>query len=414
MSLAWFADCIAEGKVLPFAEYSISGRRRVGSNQNLFWHPVHNPRPPERRLVRDQRQTVKSRHGDIEAEPRRENNVYEKKSAEPLQEIQPEVNSPKKQSSAKPRPRKIMPFDDDDEDDDNGSSSFVHINHAEDEDEEDDLGIQPIPDDDQEVEDSILKTFRDTEDNDPSTPEAPLQTIPTMPLDPPSKNYTLPPQLDGTSDPQPTQARLTSAITALLTSHKSKAARLLSRTGTASSDGAGKGEGASPADSVDASATSASASAPIEAATTLPSAPPLLRKHRTLGRAPSNPSTLLSRNASGGSATSLPALPENAHGAIYEKDDLDALLHNSHHHKSGAETDENAGIFRPSQALSYEDPDAMESRKRVMASLGEEGREEGESRMRVEGLGVVRDKARVVEAEKRGTRSRTSRRSVKG
>jgi DNA replication regulator DPB11 len=389
VSLLWLADCIAEGRVLSFADYSISGKRQIGSNQNLFWHPVHNPRPIHRRLMRDNGQTMQGGNGGKVIEPRHEYRAKERNSTEPLQEIQPEVNSPKKQSLAKMKPRKNMPFDDEDDDDD--EDGFVRIHH--DQDETEDLGIRSIPDhdDQEEVEDSILKTFRDDEQYSLSISEAPPPTIPTIPR---TNRVKPPPQFDGANDPQPTQARLTTAIiTALLDSHKSKAARLLSRTTTTSSDGF-----------VDLQPDSLDASAASVPDTTIP-APiiPLLRKHRTLGRAPSNPSSL-SRNISGasnGSTTSLPALRE-------QQDDLDALLHEQSSH------DPDAGLFRPSQALSYEDPDAVASRKRVLASLGEEGK--GEEAMgdglkrRVEDIGVVKDRVRVVQEEGRGRRTRTARR----
>ena len=428
VSSQWLNDCVAQGVMVPLAEYTVSGVQERNILYNTFWHPVHNPRPkpkPRKGLTRHKPVEVMARgEGFSKYEELDKQQRASKDDGpvvhEPLQELQPEMNSPQKKLPSvelKKKHRHNMPFDDDDDDDqDNFQYQDDTINTFNDD--------EIVP---QEVEDSIVQSKM----LKPSSPteSSPLPTLPPTPtissFDA-SATISVPPPQPPNADPTPTQntARLNYTLAELLNTHK---ARQHKQSGTAN-------------DIADAPPSIPVIAKGIESATDPPNlphqpplaaaaaAPPRLRtyhKARTLGRAPSNPSSLLTRvstTASTSSASAALSRPDSALAALHPSlgdrtdsenlDDLDAALFRP------AKPDPDAALFRPSQALSYDNPEAGKAQREMarvfgagvggqMDGGGDEYDRERESqakrRMRVEEIGVVRDKLDGDEGDGRAT-----------
>jgi len=447
-----------QGHILPFAEFCISGggggggaaaassSTRKTDNTKIFWHPVHNPRPQRRegrKLVRDVKGDETSRvagkdlkDAHVVQRDRDGGGLVRDKAEivqEPLKDLPPEQNSPKKVVRERQQQHglgKRMPFvddDDNDDDDDDGDECLVQKKESENptiRQQDEDHGFQIVghpemlderkegaeAEDDEEdtlavVENSILHIG----DNDNSADE--LVPMPTMPSDSPfvsiketnnNNNITqskrkekekesaspLTTTTTATTTSTQKQARLHRDISDILTNH-------LKRTTTTTST-----------DSV-----SDVAESPTE--TSMPTsvtAQQHPRKHRPLGRAPSNPTSLLIRNSTTASNDSTSSSHRAAHtststftsathpnpipgGHVVEIDEIDALLHAQH----CRHIDTSAEVFRPSQALSYEDPEAVKLKQGVWRQLGMTGLDgvvEGEDEGRVVGIGVVRDRVR--------------------
>lgn len=428
-----------QGRILPFAEFCIAGGAAATSssirpdNTKIFWHPVHNPRPQRRegrKLVRDAKKgdELNGKHTRDAHVVQRDQDGGDKAEIiqEPLKDLPPEQNSPKKVVRERQQPKhglgKRMPFadDDDDEADDDGLERQVddkESKSAEDKQQDEDDGIRIVdhPDmlDERKegaeteaekhdedtlaiVENSILHIG----DNDNSLDER--VPMPTMPSDSPlvsinetnnnianserneqGKGKKKEAALSNTTSIHVTtptsatqkQARLHRDISDILTNH-------LKRTTTS-------------ADSIsDVAESPTETSVPAAAAQQHP------RKHRPLGRAPSNPTSLLIRNsttASNDSTTSShkPSHPSTSTSATHAHliqpiDEIDALLHRH------TDQQKSEDVFRPSQALSYEDPEALKLKQGVWRQLGMglDGVVEGEDEGRVVGIGVVRDRVR--------------------
>ena len=421
--------------MVPLAEYTVSGVQKGNILLNTFWHPVHNPRPERearKGLTRHKPVEVMgrgegfSKHEELDRQ-KRASKKNDRITQEPLQELQPEMNSPKKKMPSadmhkKHRPN--MPFDDDDDDDDPPyqyqDATINTFNNDE-----------PPP---QEVEDSIVQS----EMLKPSsqTESSPLPTLPPMPTIPSfdaSATISVPPAQpqEPPTDPTPTQntTRLTNTLAELLNTHKAR-----------------QHKQSQPANDV----ADAHPSIPAEGIADPPplhhpplppaaiagggggGAAPRLRTHqhaRTLGRAPSNPSSLLTRlstTTSTSSASAALSRPNSALAAIHPSlgdsaqleesgrlathelatlDDLDAALFRPQR------PDPETALFRPSQALSYDNPEAGKAQREMARVFGPDfnrglgGQMDGggnedlrqlerarERRVRVEEIGVVRDK----------------------
>ena len=434
VSSQWLNDCISQGSMMPMTEYSISGPREGDILRNKFWHPVHSPRPhrqARKGLTRHKAVEVMgrgegfSKHEDLDKQ-KRASRTDDRVVQEPLQELQPEMNSPKKQTSSVVRQKKRrpnMPFDDEDDDDDNFHNQDDTINTFNDD--------EPPP---QEVEDSIVQS----EMLKPSSPteSSPLPTLPPMPTIPSfdaSATTSVPPAQpqEPAADPTPTQntTRLNNTLAELLHTHKARQHK--------QSQPAHDVADAPPSIPAEGTADAPPLHHPPLPPATVAgggggAAAPRLRTHqhaRTLGRAPSNPSSLLTRlstTTSTSSASAALSRPNSALAAIHPPslgdgaeseepgglatlDDLDAALFRPH------KPDPETALFRPSQALSYDNPEAGKAQREMarvfgtgiggqMDGGGDEdernwsrdkmrlGREAGVGRVRVEEIGVVRDK----------------------
>jgi len=419
VSSQWLNDCVSQGVMVPLAEYTVSGVQERNILHNTFWHPVHNPRPkpkPRKGLSRQQPVEVMARgegfakHEELDSQQRASKNDS-RAVQEPLQELRNEVNSPKKklppvELQKKPRPN--MPFDDDDdEDDDNPQYQYQDdtINTFND----DETALQEV--DDSIVQSEMLKPSSLTESSPPLT----LPPMPTIPSFDASATISVPPPQQSNADPTPTQhtARLNYTLAELLNTHKArqhKQSELPNDTADPPPDVAAT---VNPNAGATDPATLIHLPSPAAAA----AAPPRLRtyhKARTLGRAPSNPSSLLTRVSTTASTSSASAALSRPNSALAARqpslgdrtdsenlDDLDAALFRP------VRPDPDAALFRPSQALSYDNPEAGKAQREMARVFGQEiaGQMDGggdeyererqsqaKRRMRVEEIGVVRDK----------------------
>jgi len=435
VSSQWLIDSIAQGMMVPLAEYTVSGIQKGNILLNTFWHPVHNPRPKRearKGLTRHKPVEVMgrgegfSKHEKLDRQ-QRANKKDDRVVQEPLQELPREMNSPKKKmpsAEIQKKHRPNMPFDDDDDDDDNlqYQNQDDTINTFNDD--------EPPP---QEVEDSIVQS----EMLKPSsqTESSPLPTLPPMPTIPSfdaSASITVPPA-QPTADPTPTQntTRLNNTLAELLHTHKARqhqqsqpANDITDAPPSIFAEGIADAPPLHPPPLPPAAVTGGGGGGVVAA--------PRLRTHqhaRTLGRAPSNPSSLLTRLSTTTSTSSAsaalsrpgsalaaihpPSLSDSAQleesGGLATLDDLDAALFRPH------KPDPETALFRPSQALSYDNPEAGKAQREMarvfgtsiggqMDGGGDEderhwsrdkmrlGREAGVGRVRVEEIGVVRDK----------------------
>lgn len=421
VSAQWFYESIKKGSILVYADFCISGASAssAADQMKVFWHPVHNPRPQRevRKLMRDgggtggllEKDAETSKDKIQQKKSRQDRNLQDENVQvhEPLKDLPPEQNSPKKEASRRSENKfgKRMPFADDDDEDDNNAEyglyqadkpeveaqirqdedgGFLIVNNANVPNEQESIEQEDDNKDEEDtfaiVENSIIN-IGDDSPNDIPFPTMPLETPPN-PLEDKSAKETRPPTLSITTTTTSTQqqARLTREITDIKT-------RLFKRTTTDSASSVAE----SPIDGTEANADNTSVAAP-------PQQHP--RKHRPLGRAPSNPTALLSRASTVASAdsttTSVASLSHtnSTHQPIplpahHEEDEIDALLHRPHKHHIDAD------LFRPSQALSYEDPEAIKLKAGIFRQLGMDGVMDEESEVgRVKGIEGVKDRVR--------------------